>query len=84
MQDLQEKHHEQVLVVAADLGDFANAQKIVESTLKKFGQIDGLVLNHGTLEPVTRIEASDPTAWKKGFDVNFFSAVAWASPPIGR
>lgn len=54
----------------------------MEATLEKFGQIDGLVLNHGTLEPVTRISDSDVGAWKRGFDVNFFSAVAWVSCPL--
>ena len=54
----------------------------MEATLEEFGQIDALVLNHGTLEPVTRISDSSVEAWKKGFDVNFFSAVAWVSCPI--
>ena len=56
----------------------------MEATLEEFGQIDGLVLNHGTLEPVTRVGDSDVGAWKKGFDVNFFSAVAWVSRQLVR
>ena len=76
LQELKSKYPQQVRVVAADLGDAAIAEQTFSSTLAG-GQIDGLVLNHGTLEPVTSIADGDIEAWKKGFDVNFFSAIAW-------
>ncbi|KAG6991025.1 sterol 24-C-methyltransferase [Physcia stellaris] len=82
LQELKAKHPTQVQAVAADLSDPAVAQSTVEATLEEFGQIDALVLNHGTLEPVTRISDSSVEAWKKGFDVNFFSAVAWVTAAL--
>lgn len=42
----------------------------------RFGRLDGLVLNHGVLEPASRIADSDVQAWRSNFDVNFFSLVA--------
>ena len=66
-------------MLAGDLGDLSLAQKVVESTLEIFGKLDGLIVNHGMLDPVTKIETSDIEEWRKLFDVNFFSAVAFVS-----
>ena len=38
-----------------------------------------MVINHGILDPVARLENSDLEVWKRGFDVNFFSAVGFVS-----
>ena len=83
LQELKSKYPQQVRVIAADLSDAAIAERTVSSTLAG-GQIDGLVLNHGTLEPVTRVADGSIEAWKRGFDVNFFSAVAWVSISLNR
>lgn len=45
--------------------------------MKAFSQIDGLIVNHGTLTPVKRIADSTPEEWRSLYDVNFFSAVAF-------
>lgn len=76
---LQSEYPKQVRVVAGDMADFALAQTAVEVTMKEFGQIDGLVINHGTLPPVTTVGNCDIEAWKQNFNVNFFSAVAFVS-----
>lgn len=60
--------------------DFSLADKAAELTIKEFGQIDGVVINHGMLLPVTRIVDSKLEEWKHHFDVNFLSAVAFVSP----
>lgn len=83
LQELKSKYPQQVRVIAADLSDAAVAERTVSSTLAG-GQIDGLVLNHGTLEPVTRVADGSIETWKRGFDVNFFSAVAWVSISLNR
>lgn len=62
--------------VAGDLADFALGQKAVDLAVSEFGRLDGLVVNHGILEPVTRVRDSEAEAWRRNFDVNFFSAVA--------
>jgi NADP-dependent 3-hydroxy acid dehydrogenase YdfG len=55
------------------------APRIIESTLKAFGRIDGLVVNHGTLSPITKISDTDVMEWKQAYDINIFSAVALVS-----
>ena len=79
LEELRKRYPKQVLVLAGNLGDFSLAQKAVESALEAFGELDGLILNHGMMDPVTKIETSDIEEWRKLFDVNFFSLVAFVS-----
>lgn len=79
MEELRKRFPEQVLILAGDLGEFSLAQKAVDSTLTRFENLDGLIINHGMMDPVTKIESGDIGEWKKLFDVNFFSAVAFVS-----
>jgi NAD(P)-dependent dehydrogenase (short-subunit alcohol dehydrogenase family) len=46
------------------------------STVKAFGRIDGLVINHGTLSPITKLRDSDAEEWRRAYDINVFSPVA--------
>jgi hypothetical protein len=55
--------------------------RAVELALKSFSQIDGLIINHGTLTPVKRTADFKPEEWRSVFDVNFFSAIALVSSP---
>lgn len=79
LEELRKRYPEQVSVLAEDLGDLSLAQKAVQSALEAFGKLDGLIVNHGMMDPVTKIETSDIEGWRKLFDVNFFSAVAFVS-----
>lgn len=49
------------------------------SAVKTFGRIDGLIVNHGRLSPITKIADSDAEEWRRAYDVNVFSAVALVS-----
>ena len=83
LQELTGKTPSQIIFIAGDLAETKTAKESVTAALKKFGRIDGLILNHGVLEPATRIADSNAEEWKKCFDVNFFSAVTFvylASP----
>ncbi|MCJ1281379.1 hypothetical protein MMC26_000698 [Xylographa opegraphella] len=82
LQELQAQHPAQVRVLAGDMANFDLAAKAVELTNKEFGRIDGLIINHGVLAPVTQVVDSNPEHWKQNFDVNFFSAVAFARAAI--
>ena len=79
LQELRTKYPDQVLVLAGDLADRSLAEEAVDGAVNKFKALDGLIINHGMMEPVTKIENSDIADWKKLFDVNFFSAVAFVS-----
>lgn len=81
---LQAKAPDRVSICVGDLADFSLGEKSVEIANKDFGRLDGLILNHGMLEPATRIADSDPNAWRQCFDVNFFSLVALVPYPRAR
>ncbi|KAI1772709.1 NAD(P)-binding protein [Hypoxylon cercidicola] len=76
LQALKEQHASSVDFMAVDLADLKVAPKIIDSTLKAFGKIDGIVVNHGVLSPITRISESSGDEWRCAYDINVFSAVA--------
>ncbi|KAI1404796.1 NAD(P)-binding protein [Hypoxylon fuscum] len=76
LQALKTQHASSVDFMTADLADLEVAPKIIESTLKAFGKIDGIVINHGVLAPITRISDSSAEEWRHAYDINVFSAVA--------
>lgn len=77
LQKLKEEYGKQVEVVNGDLGDLSLPQKAVDAALKTFGQLDGMVLNHGILGQTGNVAVTDVKEWKKAFDVNFFSLIAF-------
>lgn len=79
LDSLKEQYPKQVEVLAGDLSDFSYAKKAVELATSAFGQLDGLILNHGILDPVTRMVDANAKEWSKNFDTNFFSVVAFVS-----
>ncbi|KAI1328737.1 short-chain dehydrogenase [Xylariaceae sp. FL0255] len=83
LQELKSQNPGSVDFLTADLGgDYQVASKITTATVKAFGQIDGLVVNHGTLSPVIKICDSDVEEWRKAYDVNVFSALALVKEAI--
>jgi NAD(P)-dependent dehydrogenase (short-subunit alcohol dehydrogenase family) len=49
---------------------------VTELAVESFGQLDGIVINHGVLAPMTKIVDADVREWKRLYDANLFSAVA--------
>ncbi len=49
----------------------------IQSVPTKHGRLDGLVLNAGTLDPMTRITSTDTSldAWRTHFETNVYSLV---------
>lgn len=79
LEELKSKYPQQVQFITGDLAKFSLAQETVDLTLKEFGEIDGLIINHGILDPVATVGDSEPEAWREAFDINFFSAIAFVS-----
>ncbi|KAJ3370786.1 hypothetical protein GGF31_003811 [Allomyces arbusculus] len=61
--------------VAGDLVDEKVAQKVVETTVAKYGRIDGVVFNAGVLEPMGPAADIPLAGVKHLFDVNLFSVL---------
>ncbi|KAH8732255.1 short chain dehydrogenase-like protein [Phaeosphaeriaceae sp. PMI808] len=67
---------ERVEVLAGDLADFSLAGKAVDLARDRWGRLDGLVINHGGLDPCLKVGDAGVEEWRRAFDGNVFSAVA--------
>ncbi len=56
--------------IACDVSDYADVTSAVDLAISEFGGIDVLVNNAGVIEPVSRIEESNPDEWRKVIDIN--------------
>ena len=84
LENLRTKNPKQIRALAGDLNNFAIAKQAVESAIEAFGQLDGLVVNHGAMFGVDTVADCDIDEWRKMFDVNYFSAVAFVRLQVRR
>jgi hypothetical protein len=70
---------EQVEVLAGDMSDFSLGKKAVDLALSRWGRLDGVVCNHGGLEPVKKVADSTPEEWREAFGGNVFGVVGLVS-----
>ena len=80
LKKLENEDPERVRALAGTMEDLSLPQQAVDLALDVFGQLNAVIINHGTMDPVAKIENSNIQDWRKLFDVNFFSAVAFVSP----
>ncbi|KAF2115796.1 short chain dehydrogenase-like protein [Lophiotrema nucula] len=76
LDQLHYQYPDRVEVLAGDLSDTSIAAKSVELAISRWGRLDSLIVNHGTLDPVKTVADASVEDWKKGFDTNVFSAIA--------
>ena len=60
--------------MACDVSDYAAFAKLVTTTTEKFGKIDVLVNNAGIIDPIARLDESDPAAWARNIQINLIGA----------
>lgn len=58
------------LAVACDVADYGAVKAAVQKAEEAFGPVTILVNNAGIIEPIARIDESDPDAWGKVIDIN--------------
>lgn len=58
------------LAVACDVANYAQVDAAVKQAEGAFGPVTVLVNNAGIIEPIARIDESEPDAWGKVIDVN--------------
>ncbi|KAL0636008.1 hypothetical protein Q9L58_005037 [Maublancomyces gigas] len=75
LEKLKSEYPGQFEFVAGDLGNPATARAAVEKAVSVFGRIDSLIINHGVLDPVSKISDANVEEWRRSFDIGFFSAV---------
>ncbi|MFY0693280.1 MAG: SDR family oxidoreductase [Paracoccaceae bacterium] len=56
--------------MACDVSRYEDMAAAVALALEKTGRVDVLINNAGVIEPISRIEDSDPGQWAQAFDIN--------------
>jgi len=56
--------------ICCDVANWEHAQAAVDHATRTFGGVDILVNNAGLIDPIARLDASDPDAWGRVVDVN--------------
>ncbi|RVD90448.1 uncharacterized protein DFL_001413 [Arthrobotrys flagrans] len=74
------KSHKNLEAVSVDFSPSSEVKPkagaaIIGRAISRWGRIDSLILNHGTLDPVAKVEDADLAGWETAFQVNFFSNV---------
>ncbi|KAI9841094.1 MAG: hypothetical protein M1837_000998 [Sclerophora amabilis] len=82
LENLQSQYPGQVEVIAGDLAEYETAKRAVDGAVGRWGRLDGLVLNHGTLDPVKRIRDSVIADWEGSFKINVFSCVEFVKTAL--
>lgn len=82
LRQLEKQYPSQVFVLAGDLSDLSLGQKAVDLAIERWQNLDGLIVNHGVLDPVKRLADSTAEEWRKCYDINLFSAVAIAKAAL--
>lgn len=60
----------QAIPVTCDVSDYQAFEDAVYMAVAEFGSLDVLINNAGVIEPIARIEESDPAEWGKVVDIN--------------
>lgn len=58
------------LAIPCDVSDWQQVSNLITQTVSHFGSLNVLINNAGVIDPISRIEDSDPAAWGKVTDVN--------------
>ncbi|MEP1932186.1 MAG: SDR family oxidoreductase [Roseibium sp.] len=58
------------IAVTCDVSSYEDVTKAIQHAIDAFGGIDILVNNAGVIDPISRIDESDPQEWGKAIDIN--------------
>ena len=68
--DLAGEIGERALAIPCDVARAHEMAAAVAATRDRFGGLDALILNAGTIEPIAPLGRGDPDAWSRAVDVN--------------
>ncbi|WP_417436341.1 SDR family oxidoreductase [Hoeflea sp.] len=61
---------DKALAVTCDVAQYSDVENAVNKAVDHFGSLDILVNNAGMIDPIARLEDSDPEAWGQVVDIN--------------
>lgn len=64
----------EALACSCDVSHYDDVQALRDTALARYGKITGLVNNAGVVEPIARLEKSDPTLWAQAVTINLVGA----------
>lgn len=59
-----------VQIITGDVSRYADVERAVRQAIEVYGILDTLINNAGVIDPISRLERSDPQAWAYTLDVN--------------
>jgi len=65
----------EVLPVQADISQQKDCQRLMDAILNRFGRVDGLVNNSGTVEPIAQVSDANLEAWQESWQINVLAPV---------
>lgn len=87
LKELQELAPDRIAFKTGDLADQKCIKEAIDLAVSKFGRLDSLILNHGTLGQVKKIVDLEEEDWEDCFKTNFFScaiAAKYAIPELRK
>lgn len=82
LEELAQQHRDNVEVLTGDFADQSLPRRVVAAAEARWQRLDGLIINHGVLDPVARISDSSIEDWQAAYQINLFSAVALVQAAI--
>ncbi|KAA1078799.1 hypothetical protein PGTUg99_017476 [Puccinia graminis f. sp. tritici] len=78
LQELKKSYEQNLHVIQGNVAKDEDNKLAVDTAIKSFGSIDGLILNSGIIKFERIDDPNKPSieAWKEVFDVNFFALVS--------
>lgn len=79
LKELKSAYPDKFYYVAGDITNAGKLEELVSAAISRHGRINSVIANAGVLEPVQDVNHLKVDAWKKLFDINFFSIVSLTS-----
>ena len=64
------KNQNKAIAISCDVSNFDNVDSAANQAFQTFGSIDCLINNAGVIDPIERLDESDPQAWSTVIDIN--------------
>lgn len=67
---INENQANKAIAISCDVSDYASVNNATNQAVQTFGGIDCLINNAGVIDPISRLDESDPQAWSTAIDIN--------------